>query len=162
MTLAEVRALRGPQGERIATLAEALALPRPIIHEFKQRGIEAELAAAIAHRRDDIVSSFDHASLELIHTLDPEIKLGYLWFAEDWRDVIVKAAATGAHSIHPSNYDVCPEMVDMARAHGLAVHVWSVGDAVRADMLAAWGVDGIMTYAPGETRRRIGQARAAA
>ena len=45
MTLAEVRALRGPQGERIATLAEALALPRPIIHEFKQRGIEAELAA---------------------------------------------------------------------------------------------------------------------
>ena len=155
MTLDEVQALRGPHGERIATLAEALALPVPIIHEFKVTGIEDELVAAIADRPDDIVSSFDHSSLDRVRALAPRVKIGYLWFTNDWPSVLAKAAAAGAYSVHPSNYEVCPELVEMARSLGLKVYVWSVGDALRAAVLREWGVDGIMTYTPRQTRQDI-------
>lgn len=155
MTLSEVRDLRGRNGERIATLAEALALPTPIIHEFKVTGIEDELVAAIAGRPDDIVSSFDHSSLERVRAIAPDVKVGFLWFTDDWRSVLQKAADAGAFSVHPSNYEVCPDLVRMAKALGMKVYVWSVGDALRAAKLLEWGVDGIMTYTPESTRRAI-------
>lgn len=158
MTFEEMRALRGANGERIASLSEALALPVPIIHEFKQVGLEEELVAAVAGRPDDIVSSFNHASLERVCALNPAIRIGYLWFGDDWQAVIEKAAATGAYAIHPSNYDVCPDMVAAAHAKGLKVNVWSVGDAARATQLSSWGVDGIMTYTPRLTRDVIRQS----
>jgi glycerophosphoryl diester phosphodiesterase len=155
MTFAEIRSLRGPKGERIASLEEVLALPLPIIHEFKVRGFEEELAKAIAKRPGDIVSSYDHASLDTVRAFDAGIRLGYLWFRDDWRAVIEKAAAARAYSVHPSNYEVCPELVTLAHANGLKVHVWSVGDAARSTQLRSWGVDGIMTYTPRQTRDLI-------
>lgn len=155
MTFEEVRSLRGPKGERIASLAEALALPLPIIHEFKTTGFEEELAEAISNRHDDIVSSFDHASLDRVRAFNPDIRIGYLWFRDDWKAVIEKAAAAGAHSVHPSNYVVCPDLVAAAHAKGLKVHVWTVGDAARSAQLSSWGVDGIMTYTPRQTRDAI-------
>lgn len=157
MSLAEVQALRGAHGERVATLKDALALPVPIIHEFKEAGIEDELVAAIADRPDDIVSSFDHAMLDRVQALNPAIKRGYLWFTADWAGLLETAAAQGAYSVHPSNYDVCPEMVDKAKSLGLKVHVWSLAasEARRARQLRDWGVDGVMTYEPMATRAAI-------
>jgi glycerophosphoryl diester phosphodiesterase len=155
LTLAEVQALRGPQGERVATLAEALALPLPIIHEFKEAGIEEELLAALLDRPDDIVSSFDPAVLDRCRAINPSVKRGWLWFGPDWAAEIAKAVENGAYAFHPSNYDVCPEMVVQAKACGLRVNVWSVGDAARAAQLLSWGVDGIMTYGPAATRAAI-------
>lgn len=160
MTLAELQAMRGPNGERVATLAEALALPIPIIHEFKEAGIEEELVAGLAARPDDIVSSFDPSTLERVARLAPSVKRGYLWTTQDWPEVLREAADHGAYSVHPSNFDVCPDMVDMARRLGMKVHVWSVGEAARAHQLKGWGVDGIMTYGPKRTRDTILQARA--
>lgn len=152
MDLSQIRTLRGPLGERIATLDEVLRLPIPIIHEFKVPGLEEELADALKARPDDIVSSFDHASLKRVKDIDPAIKLGFLWQSDDWRSEMQKAVHLGAYSIHPSNYDVCPEMVSMAKDLGLKVNVWTVDHARRAAVLRDWGVDGIMTYAPQRTR----------
>jgi glycerophosphoryl diester phosphodiesterase len=155
MTFEDVRSLRGPRGERIASLKDVLTLPLPIIHELKVAGFEEELAEAISKRHDDIVSSYDHSSLDKVRAFNADIRLGYLWFRDDWRAVIEKAAAARAYSVHPSNYEVCPELVALAHANGLKVHVWSVGDAVRSTQLSSWGVDGIMTYTPRQTRDLI-------
>lgn len=159
MSLCDVQALRGRNGERIATLEEALTLPLPLIHEFKVTGLEAELAAAISGARpNDIVSSFNHQSLERLRAIDPAIRIGYLWFQDDWAAVLAKAADLGAYSVHPSNYDVCPELVADAKEKGLKVYVWSVDDSLRAGQLRDWGVDGIMTYSPGSTRSDFAKA----
>lgn len=152
MTLEEVKRLRGYQGERIATLREVLELSVPIIHEFKEQGMERELVDAIRDRPDDIVSSFEFASLQLVKEAAPGVKIGLLWNGEDWRGAIRNAVEVGAYSIHPSNYDVRPDLVEAAREAGLKVYVWSVGDARRAAVLKEWGVHGIMTYTPRQTR----------
>ena len=152
LTLEELRSLKVDGTERIPLLAETLELPVPFIHELKVGGIEAALVAAIDGRPDDIVSSFDHGVLDRVRAINPAVRIGYLWFGDDWQSVVAKAGGHGAHSVHPSNHDVCPEMVTSAHALGLEVYVWTVGDALRARQLASWGVDGVMTYTPRATR----------
>lgn len=46
------------------------------------------------------------------------------------------------------------ELVDAARDHGIAVHVWTINDPAEMHQLLDWGVDGIITDQP-ETLARV-------
>jgi glycerophosphoryl diester phosphodiesterase len=50
------------------------------------------------------------------------------------------------------------KFVQIAHAHQLAVHAWTINDLDQADLLVSWGVDGIITDQPTAMRAHLAQA----
>ena len=97
-----------------------------------------------------IVSSFDISSIDRIHTLDPTIPTGWLvWGGSDPISLIDRAVAHGLSAIHPNDVLVDQRFVTRAHDAGLEVNVWTVDEPERLEQLAAYGVEGIITNAPG-------------
>lgn len=148
-TYAELRTLHlDDSQEHIPTLADIIALNIPLNIEVKVPGLEEQVARAVQARRADVISSFNHTILEHIHQIDPDIKIGYLYLEEDGREIIEKARAAGAYSIHPLNSELTPELIEQAHEAGLRVLMWSTDQEKRAKQLIGWGIDGIMTHDP--------------
>ncbi|MGB0652407.1 MAG: glycerophosphodiester phosphodiesterase [Thermoplasmatota archaeon] len=157
--------LRG-QGIMIPTLREVLeAFPDVLINiEIKATAPETTpyehtLAALLEEygRGDDtIVVSFLDPDTEIFRLWNQDVstatgtgETALFWAASN--------AAGGAPSHHhalqvPINFNGVPvlnqDFVDDAHASGLAVHVWTIGDAETMHELIDLGVDGIMTDRP--------------
>jgi glycerophosphoryl diester phosphodiesterase len=156
-------------GERVPTLAEALALVprgRRLLIEIKC-GAEILPAVARAFAAVDrapeswVLMSFDRDVARAAKRMFPAVEAH--WIVE--RDgspaatLVARAKEAGLDGLNLDRrfpFDV--EFVQVLHAAGLRVHVWTVDDARRARELAAAGVDSITSNRPGWLRARLREA----
>jgi glycerophosphoryl diester phosphodiesterase len=148
-------------GESIPLLDEVLEELGPLLVNVElkseSRARDDGLAAAVAEilRRHAtgaraLVSSFDPLLLARFRLRAPEITTGLL-FAHDqalplrdaWAAPVLRPAA-----LHPEAALVDAREVRGWHARGYAVNVWTVDDAAELRLLAALGVDGVITNRP--------------
>jgi glycerophosphoryl diester phosphodiesterase len=150
------------KGERIPTLVEAMALFMELGMGFNIEvkpcpGREAETARACCALLDrhwpktaplPVLSSFKREALEAARDTAPHIARGYL--AEElgkcWR---ADVEALGCIAVHPGWKRLTRQQVRDIKEAGLKALVWTVNEPERARELVAWGVDSIITDAPG-------------
>ena len=150
------------KGERIPTLVEAMALFMELGMGFNIEvkpcpGREAETARACCALLDShwpktapipVLSSFKREALEAARDAAPHIPRGYL--AEElgkcWR---ADVEALGCIAVHPGWKRLTRQQVRDIKEAGLKALVWTVNEPERARELVSWGVDSIITDAPG-------------
>jgi glycerophosphoryl diester phosphodiesterase len=116
---------------------------RPVVH--------AAAAAVRAHAPDAIVSSFDLDAVDACRAFAPELATAWLTSSQDVASASAIAAAHGHRWLHPDCRAALTEPERGIRAAhdlGLRVDVWTVDDPVEIRMLAAAGVDAIVTNVP--------------
>jgi len=168
------------QGERMPTLAEALAL----LHDDRRCFIEVKAgpeavdpvaqvieASGVPLTRLTVIS-FNEDVVGAMKRRLPAVKTQYLaafrkddhgaWTPE-WDDLVAKARSIQADAINVHyGGPITAESVRRARAAGLGVFVWTVDDLATAQRVAAAGVDGITSNRPAYLRAALGRTRAAA
>ena len=99
--------------------------------------------------RKVIVSSFNHVLLSVFKQRAPKLPVGCLYetvaLYDDWKSIL---ELVGADYIHPEDSYLTRERVDAFHAAGFGVNVWTVDDPGRANQLANWGVDGVISNCP--------------
>jgi glycerophosphoryl diester phosphodiesterase len=156
------------EGLRVPTLPEVLEwLPADIglVVEIKARSApDAVVDAVRTHpaRADGrlAVISFDEASLERVHELDPSIKTGYLLVpTQPVEPAFVWATERGHTGVLPWDGDLGVDpMALLAQAHafGLEIGCYVVNDPERMRLLAAYGLWGFVTDVPDVAREALG------
>ena len=159
-TLAELRTLDVGAGERIPTLAEALAtIPsgRTLFVEIKTaRETARTIGRVIGVRKDVALQGFDPDALAALQyatgapaywTVDPPVENDIrLPYPPSVIDEAKRRGFTGLALFHGS---VTPSFVQLAHDAGLLVDVWTVNDgALLADWLAAPNVRWVETDRP--------------
>jgi glycerophosphoryl diester phosphodiesterase len=160
-TLAELQTLDAgawfaPQfaGERLASLEEALTL---ICREsrvmIERKSGDAGALVALIERLGvadrTVVTAFDWQFLEDCRKLAPQLTLGALGEDALTAERLERAASFGAAVIGWGDRWVTPEHVALVHARGLRAWVWTVDSPERAAELIGWGVDGLISNAPG-------------
>jgi glycerophosphoryl diester phosphodiesterase len=154
---------------RVSTLAEVLAFARerrlPVNVELKRDApSRAHIVRAAARLLDGwdrahavLVSCFDPAMLAGLAALAPRVPRAILVHRTRWHLLHAGLALPlGAGAVHLARTLTRPELLRSLRARGLLVNVWTVNDAAEAHDLAALGVDGVITDAPGAMRAALG------
>ncbi|HEX6835172.1 MAG TPA: glycerophosphodiester phosphodiesterase [Polyangia bacterium] len=160
-SLAELREIDLGGGERIPLLDEVLEELGPLLVnvELKSQskladdGLAAAVAAILrrhAARARALVSSFDPLLLARFRLRAPDLPTGLL-FAHDqslalrraWAAPLLRPAA-----LHPEAALVDALRVRAWHARGYALNVWTVDDPAELRLLAALGVDGVITNRP--------------
>lgn len=158
LTLAEVEAL--DPATRPVALDAVLARygPRaPLLIELKDPEPVSERRLVEAIERHGLVArvvvqSFDHAGLRRIRRLERGISLAALYRRAGDRETVlgdvddVARWACAVTCFLPALEG--GDVVEAARARGLAVWAYTVNDAAEAERVAALGVAGIVTDAP--------------
>jgi glycerophosphoryl diester phosphodiesterase len=166
-TLAEVRALDAGGGERVPTLDEVLdgfGARIPFNLELKRGrsasypGLE-QLALEAVQRRGllarTLFSSFFDPVLARLRALCPEARIGLLLSPRDAEHPLERARAVGAEALHPWLGLARSQLVEAARAEGLAVHVFTVDRLEDMRRLLDLGVDGMFTNHPDRLRALV-------
>ncbi|PYI57303.1 glycerophosphodiester phosphodiesterase [Paenibacillus flagellatus] len=152
-------------GERVPLLEEVLDLVSPEVQinvEIKgSYGGETEPALLkLLHRKNRLdsvfVSSFDFVSLELLKSLEPNIRIGQLYsigIAKHYRmaDLIDQPL----YSLHPQWSKLTGEAVREAKERGLAVYPWTVNAEETMRQMIEFGVSGIITDYPGRLKKLL-------
>jgi glycerophosphoryl diester phosphodiesterase len=90
------------------------------------------------------VSSFNHYSLQRLHTLAPELPTAILYSEMLYRPWEY-ASRFGTRGLHPHFRTVTAEMVAEAQLAGAAVRPWTVDEVTDLTAMVAAGVDAIIT-----------------
>jgi glycerophosphoryl diester phosphodiesterase len=153
LTYAALAALDAGEGERVPTLAEALALARGrllVDIEIKAPGIEPGVAALVDRlgMADAVViSSFFPASLAAMRAAAPHLCRWLL--SVDWSPaVLATALALGVAGVAPRHTAVDAGLVETAHRHGLAVAAWTVNQVDDLRRTLAVGLDAVITDYP--------------
>ena len=157
-TFAQLRALDAGLGEKIPTLAEVFDVVdhRAVINvELKGPRTAAPVAALIDkyvcergwRHEKFVVSSFNHAQLRQIRTLQPMIQLGAL-IERIPRGLASFAERLGAGSVNISRTAVTDELVADAHRRGLQVFVFTVNESRDIAKMQQLGVDGVFSDFP--------------
>ena len=147
----EVQALELPQGTHVPALRDVLALAAGrarVYVEIKGAGIERAVVDVIKDSAADCaVHSFDHATIDVVRALAPELPRGLLLDDGDplARDVGALIARYGARDLWPHRALVDRRLVDDAHNAGARIVVWTVNDAKLARKLASLRVDALCT-----------------
>jgi len=164
LTLADLRRLDAGAwfgsefvGERIPTLEEVLdfAKKHDVVFylELKPAGSWGGEHALIGALRESgeiartVVISFDPVILAAIRKAEPTLMTGLL-FDGQIEDPLEKAVEIGARQAVVRGDLVTPVMIGQARRRDLQVVCWTVNHPAHMRMLAAAGVDGIMSDYP--------------
>lgn len=145
--------------ERVPTLAEVYDLVegKADLHvEIKKGsklypGIEERIVDMIQRRKAwdrTLVSSFDHAALYSIRSLDARVRIGYLLGLTGMKTAYKEMQEMGAYSLNMSARQADARKVKDCGARGLKTYVYTVNtrkELVRLDRL---GVDGVFTNFP--------------
>lgn len=113
--------------------------------EVKESGRERELAALVrplAPRM--VVTSFVVDALAALHAADNRLVLGFL-APDDSPESIATARGAGCQWIAWRDRDLSPKLADNCRRAGMRMMAWDVQDRARAEKLASWGVEVIIT-----------------
>jgi glycerophosphoryl diester phosphodiesterase len=152
----------------IPTLEEVLDwLPADIglVVEIKARAAVPPVVEALRDhpvRRNGRVSliSFDEASIDEAHALDPELPTGYLLVPAQPIEPAMRWAVEHGHTaVHPWDGDLgldpAPVLV-MAMAYGRQMGCYVVNDPERMQQLAVYGLWGFVTDLPDVARQALG------
>ncbi|HEX4047307.1 MAG TPA: glycerophosphodiester phosphodiesterase family protein [Elusimicrobiota bacterium] len=146
-------------GERLPRLDDVFDLVPPSVElhlEIKHGssvypGIE-ERVVDLLHRRGGLrrtlVSSFDHAALYSVRSLDEKVRLGYLLGLSTLRSAFKEMKELSAESLNMSARQTTARAVKAAHDRGCKVLVYTVNAPAERDRLAALGVDGIFCNYP--------------
>jgi glycerophosphoryl diester phosphodiesterase len=156
MTLDQIKRLDAGESEKIPTLQELINIARNKMGlqiEIKATNLLEKLVKILSEAdllESSIISSFMLDELLKLKSLEPNLKLGLLLFAELVRPTIIKrkiqnVAKHNFYSIHTYFNHTTKEIVDFAHNHGLKVIVWTVNDRNIMKKLIQIGVDGIIT-----------------
>lgn len=103
-----------------------------------------------------LVSSFRVEALDRFLAHRPDVATA--WLTIDRSPTGLESVARRGHvGVHPWVETVTAEFVAVAHGHGLRVNVWTCNDPARAQELAAWGVDGVITDVPDVILRALGR-----
>jgi glycerophosphoryl diester phosphodiesterase len=168
----ELRRIDLGGGEHMPLLDDVLAELGPLLVNIELKtaptwperlvddGLSAQVAALVA-RHDAaarvLVSSFDPLLLGRFRLCAPALATGLL-FAHDqarpnreaWAAPLLRPTA-----LHPEGMLVDARALRRWHARGYAVNVWTVDDPAELRLLAALGVDGVITNRPAATRAVI-------
>ncbi len=164
MTLTELRRLDAGSwfgsefaGERIPTLDEVLAFSKKhdvvFYLEIKPGGSWGGDHALIGALRESgeipraVVISFDAAIVLSLRKIEPTLMTGLLYDGQI-ENPLEKAVAIGARQLAVRGDLVTPALIAEARRKDLQVVCWTVNHPAHMRMLAAAGVDGIMSDYP--------------
>lgn len=172
LTLAEIRAVSAgyPErfgstyvGERIPTLAEALAFLRDrsrVMLEVKPDAVTSDAEGGIEARsieeirragmeKDVALISFSRKALQRCRDLAPEILRGHLFHKATPEEVVEGARAVGCELVMPEKSLLSLELRDRCREAGLRVATWVVDDPEELLALAPYDLYGVGTNRPG-------------
>lgn len=168
LTLADLAAVR-VQGHQVPTVeAVATAVPRDrlLILDLKPEHRPRRLLLAVAAAIEDlpesagavVLSATDPNILDTCARLLPELpRAVILQEGEPFSRVLAMALRRGDAAVHVPLRTVfaSPELVQVARGHGLVVRVWTVNRGVDARLLKVLGVDAILTDVPATMRNAL-------
>ena len=172
MDLADVRALSAGypdrfgdtwRGERVPTLAEALALVQGrgrVMIEIKkdsvtdddEGGVEALTVAEVRRMgaADQVaLISFEHRALLRCRQLAPEITRGHLFGRTTAEEVLVSARDAGCGIVMPHKSQLGPKLADTVHGAGLKLATWVVDEPEELKRLAPFGLFGVGSNRPG-------------
>ena len=167
LTLAQLAAVR-VQGHQVPTVdAVAKAVPdgRLLVLDLKPEHRPRRLVQAIAcaldasaTSSDVLLSATDPNILDTCARLLPEVpRAVILQEGEPFSRVLAMALRRGDSAVHVPLRTVfaAPDLVQVARGHGLAVRVWTVNRLVDARLLKVLAVDAVITDLPGQLRAAL-------
>ncbi len=144
-------------GEKIISFEQCLALAQEldlsVNAELKPPfGLEthcAALAIEAINRNVNVevlFSSFNLIALQALKSIDPASRVAYL-IERPGQDWLSRALALGAEAVHVWNHHL-PEDISEALQNNLAMRVFTVNDAARAEQLWAQGYASVFTDFP--------------
>jgi glycerophosphoryl diester phosphodiesterase len=159
LTLAEVRTLdagrwKGKEfaGEKVPTLAEALAAVAPATAMVERKGGEAAALVAELRRLEAIdqvvVQAFDWEWLADVHRAEPRLLLAALGDKEPTRKRLAAVPRTGARIVHWDHRHLDVETAEGLRAQGYLLCAYTVDADVAVLGAAALGCDLVTTNRP--------------
>jgi glycerophosphoryl diester phosphodiesterase len=172
LTLAEVRAVSAGHpdrfagtyaGERVPTLAEALALMHGrarVLVEIKaesvtddaQGGIEARVAEEIRRAgmaADVALISFDHRAVVRLCALAPDMTRGRLFGRTTPDEVLAHAREAACELVMPHKSQLSDALAGGVHAAGLKLATWVVDEPEELKRLARFGLYGVGSNRPG-------------
>ena len=163
MDLTELRKLDAGQGQRVPTLKEVMeTVDGRCDINIEMKGIsdpklllsytQALLSAHPEWESRIIFSSFDHHLLKAIKTLLPDAYIGALTSSKPL-DYAAFAEELGAYSVNLDVSFTDKAFVDDAKRRGLKVFVYTVDQPEALKKLAQWGVDGVFSNSPINSRK---------
>jgi glycerophosphoryl diester phosphodiesterase len=146
-------------GERLPRLEDVYdILPKNVeLHVEIKRGSSVypgieERVVDLIHKRGaaarTLVSSFDHAALYSVRSLDEKIRLGYLMGLTTLQTALREMKEIDAESLNISARQVTARIVKAAHERGRRVLVYTVNTPAERDKLLKLGVDGIFSNYP--------------
>jgi glycerophosphoryl diester phosphodiesterase len=156
------------KGLAVPTLAEVLTwLPDGIglVVEVKARPataptIEGLGASRVRAAGAATVISFDEATIDEAHALDPELPTGYLLVpAQPVEAALIYAVEHGHAAVHPWEGDLGLDpgpILAQAQAYGRLMGCYVVNEPERMQQLAAYGLWGFVTDVPDIGRQALG------
>lgn len=156
------------RNEPIPTLEEVLALlaeRKEWINielkngTFRYEGLEQKvwnLVKQYGMEERTVISSFNHYSLLEMKRIAPDIRTGPLYVAglvNAWE----YATKLGAYAIHPQFYSVVPEIVQECKAHGVAIHAFTVDDEPMIAYMGRLQIEGVITNVPDKALRILNE-----
>jgi glycerophosphoryl diester phosphodiesterase len=116
-----------------------------------------------------LVSCFHLPSVDRVREVAPELATAWLVFgpgvdaelppgAEGAKVLAELAAARGHAAVHPHHLLVTQELVEAARAAGVAVNTWTCDEPTRIVWLSEVGVDAVVTNVPDVALAALGRA----
>ncbi|MDD6450498.1 MAG: glycerophosphodiester phosphodiesterase [Lachnospiraceae bacterium] len=105
-----------------------------------------------------LYSSFNHYTIEKIHSLKPDAKVGFL-YADGTIDMPSYGKVHGVNALHPALYNIqFPGFMEDCKKQGLEVNVWTVNKEEYVAMCVKAGVDAVITNDPDMARQVITHA----
>ena len=146
----------------VPTLAEALDVMASIVVNVEIKNIRdaseptyddsgdltRAVLAELAGRSNCVVSSFDLATCQLVHEIDPARPLGWLLWSQDFHEALTTAVRTGLGALNVHYKKLPADGIAAAHERGVAVNVWTVNDEATMRGLMAAGVDALITDDP--------------
>ena len=93
-------------------------------------------------------SSFNHFTIEKIHLLDPDAKVGFL-YGDAFTGMPVYARKAGVNALHPAFFNLfSPRFMDDCRNNGIDVNIWTIDSEEQMLACLEAGVHAIITNYP--------------
>ena len=120
--------------------------------------IERKILEMTAHygMEDRVIySSFNHYTIQKIHLMDPQTKVGLL-YSDGYIDMPAYGRKLGVDALHPAIYNLqYPDYMKQCAAAGLDVNVWTVNKKEYMKMCVQMGVHAIITNYPDKARKIV-------